>query len=892
MFKPRRYYDSFDSKHNDTVSVMERVLKEYCDMTAPFSFEFKDGSKNYRIHVFITCENKFCVDRESLCHKLYNDDFIDIDNKRHKMVFPFCCCVFAEQMNGSRNSSKAPFFIGRYSFDYDRVFNESGHINNNETIKNDLIDVLKEQITIDVKQDIKRPVSFISNNDFTDYLTGKKKVLKSHITESWTLSFHDNINLGFHCFFRKVIVYKNYLSRQKEGSDNYLYTTITKEDIDKIKEVKFYDVLDEIIKAEDDIYYIKPSSYASMPDFYFYRHERKFFAAYKDIQFKHIKSIMKYLKKLKVNWELAGYCAYDVSTYEEKYNILNTPKKVKTHYGIIRPRLDFAGFFKSVVQSCSIEYLKSLLPYIDELKPLKNVDIKVFDRSLSPAERKLIIGKPLERIVNDHKELTRFMFKHINSKYWIPLKESQYETSKEMCNVYELFSLFDTYVDHETFMKSVPKDISFDTLFFRICKTYDLYRYKDKYRRSLEGFDVNGKVERLILDRLDDEYKTENVENIFTDEIFSTYVNDKFKIYFKVKLSLIIERISAEITRGEITDLTEEVLRIKGEEVRAYIKKNYFPKYEKDYIKDRIQDIHDSLVLFDKRVLKPICAYLSGVYDVQSYIVENNATPIEGIFKLFSCGSKNIINAIRMSNTVHDHNDSFMNAGNNPASLHVGGPEIRDALKSDTDILREELGLSSFYEWIAGIKGIFEITHNDEDYIIVPLINNKELINEGESMKHCVGWGGYAEQSIRGESKIFSIRKKNEDGFERLSTLQLNFDCNEKKVEIRQNNCYRNSKSKVADDVANELVNVINLNEDDIVSWSNIQAEQKIKVDWSINQTVAHEAGYMPDSKEAIKEAMKPWLPYLDKKYHDVQAYLELDVVQMRIKAIVDGRNS
>lgn len=888
MFKPRRYYDSFDSKHNDTVSVMERVLKEYCDMTAPFSFVFNDGSKNYRIHVFITCENKFCVDRESLCHKLYNDDFIDIDNKRHKMVFPFCCCVFAEQMNGSRNSSKAPFFIGRYSFDYDRVFNESGHINNNETIKNDFIEVLKEQIAIDVKQDIKRPVSFISNNDFTDYLTGKKKVLKSHITESWTSSFHDNINLGFHCFYMKVIVYKNYLSRQKEGSDNYLYTTITKEDINKTKEVKFYDVLDEIIKAEEDIYIIK--SYASMPDFYFYRHERKFFAAYKDIQFKHIKSIMKYLKKLKVNWELAGYCAYDVSTYEEKYNILNTPKKVKTHYGIIRPRLDFVCFFKSVVQSCSVEYLKTLLPYIDELKPLSRVDIKVFDRVLSPAERKMIAGKPLEQMFDDNKELTRFMFKYMDSKHWIPLENTQYVLSKELGHAAELYALFDTYVDIETFIKAVPKNMGFGEFLFNLCKIYDLDRYKYEFKSPLEGFDVNGKVERLLLERISDEYKTPSVDNVFTENLFSPYSNDKFSVYFKSSLSYEVGKIQKEIDKGLITCVDKEDVKFKSVQVVNYVRKNYFPKFDKSYIEDRIKDIYDALVLFDNRVLKPICAYHSGFYNAYSEYLSEEIS--HELFRIFVSGSKDMLNVVRMSNVVHKYNDRFVNAGKDPASLNPRNKNLDSLFGSDTDETRESLGLSSYYEWTPGINGIFEITHESDDYIIVPLINNEELIKEGESMKHCVGWGGYSESSMKGNSKIFSIRKKNEDKFERLSTLQLFFNCHSREVEINQNNCYRNTRSEVANIVAKCLVDVINLKEDDIVSWEHIKTEQETRKNFSYSDTVANKAGYMPDNIDAIKEAMKPWLPYLDKKYHDVQAYLELDVVQMRIRSIVSGENT
>lgn len=886
MFESRRKNVSYDIKHENTVSIMKSIHSEYCDITSPFSFDFKDGSELFRIHVFIVCGNIFSLKRNSTNRTEENCfDGIDIGEKNKK--FPFHAYLFAERIGKKDHLFKAPFFIGVYLFDYDCIFNSSGHINNNENIKDNFIKILKENVVIDINK--KLPIMFISGNDFSCYLANQKKITKELVLYFSYSSFHNKINDGFNVFYSCItLLYEKYA---KNINKKRFETTIKTHLIENLKHVKFYDSLEKIIKTGEDIHYLDRYSAFSF-SFFLYNKEKIFYNSYKKKQYNHIKSIIKYLKKLKINWELASYCAYDIDNYEEKYNLLNYPKRVKINSGqYIYPRMDFVRIYKAIVQSCSVDELKTLLPYIDNLISLKNVDIKLFDRKLFPSERKKIIGKSLEHTEDKNdKEMISLMFKHLNFNQIIPLKESQYEISSEMVIVNKIYELFKEYLNKEDFIKSIPKNMDFSILFFKICKFYDLDDKADKYKEALKKFNINGNVERLILDRISNDFKTESVDNIFTDGIGQSYYNDKFSISFSINMEYLVDDLKKEIELGKIVGITKNTVAEKAIEVKHYIKKTYFPTYNEMFIKRKIEDINDALLLFDRYVVKPICAYKSGFYRTSSFgLDEHDNNILKELFKIFLCGSQNVLNIMRMSHNVHKYRDSFIKPCNNPTSLNPNDDNVSSMFNSEKDSVRESFGLSSHYEWIPGINGIFETCLNDEKYVIIPLINNEELSHEGKVMRHCVGWGAYSDSSLRGISKIFSVRKKNNDDiFERVSTLELSFDVSKKEVSIRQNKGFRNSVLTDADNISKKLVDVINLKKDNIVMWDNIKNEQETELDHLYDRNIANDAGYLPNDIKLIEEAIKPWLPYLDKKYHNIESFFELNFIKKRINMIIE----
>ncbi|NVO02989.1 MAG: PcfJ domain-containing protein [Bacteroidetes bacterium] len=107
----------------------------------------------------------------------------------------------------------------------------------------------------------------------------------------------------------------------------------------------------------------------------------------------------------------------------------------------------------------------------------------------------------------------------------------------------------------------------------------------------------------------------------------------------------------------------------------------------------------------------------------------------------------------------------------------IKGRNLKTIIR-DMEIWHQELAQKNFnkhYEkvsWEPTQIENFEYKQFSEKYIIVQLLSNEELYNEGSALHHCVF--SYFEECIKGRSSIWSLRKQNKDGFdERLLTIEM-----------------------------------------------------------------------------------------------------------------------
>lgn len=323
--------------------------------------------------------------------------------------------------------------------------------------------------------------------------------------------------------------------------------------------------------------------------------------------------------------------------------------------------------------------------------------------------------------------------------------------------------------------------------------------------------------------------------------------------------------------------------------VERYIRQKYMMIVPSKDIAKEISNIKDSIHMFNDKIINPICVLLSNKSDALSIITSNNLKM--EMLNLFNDNNTfSIPKLLKVTKTTHDRGEYFSNAGNKPATLenYNNGYDSKKqfAIFSGTiqkDQIRRKAQLSTIVEWSPLI--LESVHYPEQNTYVIPLLSEKQLKDEGIAMNNCVGWGGYANKSSYGTSKIFSIR---DGSLNRIATLELAPNIKSREARICQ--LYGNGNSQPslkAIQTVKWLLNSIKNGEiksyyDDIEKEINSREATKIR-----NSVISHKAGYMP-SEENIRDAMIPWKTLLPAKLYNApfEEWLKFDFVAEKVKII------
>lgn len=148
--------------------------------------------------------------------------------------------------------------------------------------------------------------------------------------------------------------------------------------------------------------------------------------------------------------------------------------------------------------------------------------------------------------------------------------------------------------------------------------------------------------------------------------------------------------------------------------------------------------------------------------DMELFFVENRMPPKK---------TAKYMAKIKYSDRIiyRDYINMAKNAGSDMTSEFVLFPrdlqaahdamiEVRDAEKNRKEREKAKKKDSKIERVFKKIEKKF--SYEDEKYILRPAKSNVEIVKEGQTQHICVGYGGYADKMIRGESYILFLRKK------------------------------------------------------------------------------------------------------------------------------------